>query len=103
MVCFELYVRPLIKKIMGDKKLFRDKIIARSFSELKHEEGRTDFIRVKIDKIEDETYFRTTGMQGSGILMSMSGADGLAVFPEEMGNIEKNSEIEVYLLRNQDF
>jgi len=28
-------------------------------------------------------------MQGSGILMSMSGADGLAVFPEETGNIEK--------------
>jgi molybdopterin biosynthesis enzyme len=32
--------------------------------------------------------------------MSMSEADGLAVFPEEMGNIEKNTEIEVYLLKD---
>jgi len=39
-------------------------------------EGRTDFIRVKLEKVEDEVYFKSTGMQGSGILMSMSEADG---------------------------
>ena len=100
MVCFELYVRLLIKKIMGDKKLFRDTITARASSDFKHREGRTDFIRVKLEKVEDETYFKSTGMQGSGILMSMSEADGLAVFPEEIGNIEKNTEIEVYLLKD---
>jgi len=38
----ELYVRPLIKKIMGDKKLFRDTITARASSDFKHTEGRTD-------------------------------------------------------------
>ena len=100
MVCFELYVRPLIKKIMGDKKLFRDTITARASSDFKHREGRTDFIRVKLEKVENEMYFKSTGMQGSGILMSMSEADGLAVFPEEVGNIEKNTEIEVYLLKD---
>ena len=100
MVCFELYVRPLIKKIMVDKKLFRDTISARASSDFKHREGRTDFVRVKIEKVEDETYFKSTGMQGSGILMSMSEADGLAVFPEETGNIEKNTEISVYLLKD---
>ena len=100
MVCFELYVRPLIKKIMGDKKLFRDTITARASSDFKHREGRTDFIRVKLEKVEDETYFKSTGMQGSGILMSMSEADGLAVFPEEIGNIEKNTELQVYILKS---
>ena len=100
MVCFELYVRPIIKKIMGDKKLFRDTITARASSDFKHREGRTDFIRVKIEKVEDKTYFKSTGMQGSGILMSMSEADGLAVFPEEIGNIEKNTEIQVYILKD---
>jgi len=100
MVCFELYVRPIIKKIMGDKKLFRDTITARASSDFKHREGRTDFIRVKLEKVEDETYFKSTGMQGSGILMSMSEADGLAVFPEEIGNIEKNTELQVYLLKD---
>lgn len=100
MVCFELYVRPLIKKIMGDKKLHRDTITARASSDFKHIVGRTDFIRVKIEKVENYTYFKSTGMQGSGILMSMSEADGLAVFPEEIGDIEKNTEIEVYLLKD---
>jgi len=100
MVCFEFYVRPFIKKIMGDNKLFRDTINARASSDFKHGEGITDFVRVKIEKIEDEVYFKSTGMQGAGILMSMSESDGLAVFPEGTGNIEKNTEIAVYLLKD---
>ncbi len=99
MVCFELYVRPLIKKIMGDNKLFRNSITARASSDFKHMEGRTDFVRVKIEKVENEMYFQSTGMQSSAILTSMSEADGLAVFPGEIGNIEKNTEVEVYLLK----
>jgi molybdopterin biosynthesis enzyme len=31
--------------------------------------------------------------------MSMSEADGLAIFPESSGNIEKDMEIEVLLLK----
>lgn len=100
MVCFELYVRPLIKKIMGDSELLRGTITAKASSDFKHREGRTDFIRVKIEETEDGTYFKSTGIQSSGILMSMSEADGLAVFPEEIGNIEKNAEIELYLLKD---
>jgi molybdopterin molybdotransferase len=99
MVCFELYVRPLIKKIMGDSKLLRDVVTAKASSDFIHREGRTDFIRVKIEEAEDGIYFKSTGIQSSGILMSMSEADGLAIFPEETGNIEKNTEIEVYLLK----
>ena len=38
-------------------------------------------------------------MQGSGILTSMVKADGIAVFPEDAGNIRKGSEVEVFLLK----
>jgi molybdopterin molybdotransferase len=99
MVCFEFYVRPLIKLFMGEEKLFRKKILAKSSDDFKHKSGRTDFIRVKLDFLQDGTYFKSTGMQGSGILMSMSEADGLAIFPESSGNIEKDMEIEVLLLK----
>jgi molybdopterin molybdotransferase len=99
MVCFEFYVRPLIKLFSGETEIFRKKITAKAADDFSHKIGRTDFIRVKLDYIQDVAYFKSTGMQGSGILMSMSEADGLAIFPESTGNIEKNMEIEVLLLQ----
>jgi len=99
MICFEMYVRPLIKKFLGDKNLFRDKIQARALEDYDHIEGRTDFVRVYLENTEDGIYFKHTGMQGSGILRSMSVADGIAVFPEDRGKIEKDSTIDVIILK----
>lgn len=100
MVCFELYVRPLIKKIMGEPNLFRKKIIAKAAEDYKHKQGRTDFVRVKLEKIGSDLFFRLTGMQGSGILTSMSEADGIAEFPDDTGEIIKGSEVKVYILKD---
>jgi len=100
MVCFEIYVRPLVKRIMGDAQLFRKQISVRASEDFKHKEGRTEFARVKLDKIDDEIFFKSTGRQGSGILTSMAEADGIAEFPDDIGNICKGEEIKVYLLRD---
>ncbi len=99
MVCFELYVRPLIKKFMGEKNLFKARIKAKAYSDYKHKEGRTDFVRVKLEKVGNELYFQPTGLQGSGILTSMANADGLAIFAEEASVIKKDDVVEVILLK----
>ncbi len=99
MVCFELYVRPLIKKFLGEKDLFRKKIIASPLETYIHPAGRTDFIRVKIEQKDNTYYFKKTGMQGSGILTSMAEADGLAILPEEASVIEKDFSVDVILLK----
>jgi molybdopterin molybdotransferase len=99
MVCFEIYVRPLIKKIMGDNKIFRNSIHAMAANDFEHKEGRTDFVRVILENIDNQYYFKSTGMQGSGILTSMSDADGLAVFPESIGEVKKGTLVDVLLLR----
>jgi len=99
MVCFEMYVRPLIKKITGDNNLFRPSIIARAAHDFKNKKGRTNFARVVLEKKGEEYFFSSTGMQGSGILTSMARADGIAVFAEQAGDIKKGSEIEIFLLK----
>ncbi|OQA21407.1 MAG: Molybdopterin molybdenumtransferase [Actinobacteria bacterium ADurb.Bin346] len=99
MICFEIYVRPLIKKIMGDSDIFRRKIAAKALEDYEHNETGTDFIRVFLEKKEDGIYFRPTGMQGSGILTSMSLADGIAIFPEGRARIEKDSEVDVIMFK----
>lgn len=99
MVCFELYVRILIKKMSGATELFRKKVVAHAAENYMHMKGREDFTRVKLEKIEDKLYFRLTGTQSAGILTSMAKADGLAIFSEEDDLIEKDKQVEVILLR----
>ena len=99
MVCFEMYARPLIKRIMGDYNLFRHSIRAAASHDFKNKRGRTNFARVTLEKKGNEYFFKSTGMQGSGILTSMSKADGIAVFSEDAGDIKKGSKVDVFLLK----
>ncbi len=99
MVCFEIYVRPLIRKIMGHKDLFRPVILAGASHDFKNKKGRTNFIRVVVEKKMGQYFFNSTGLQGSGILTSMTKADGIAVFPEDIGDVKKDSMIEIFLLK----
>ena len=99
MVCFEMYVRPLIRKMTGCSRLFRKTITAKAVCDIDHKKGRANFTRVIIKKKGDDYFFSTTGMQGSGILTSMALADGIALFSEDMGDIKKGSKIEVYLIK----
>ncbi len=99
MVCFEMYVRPLIKKMMGESNFFKRKITAKALQDYQHKEGTTDFIRVVLERVDNQCYFKPTGKQGSGILTSMAEADGLAVFPDDRNTIFKEDPVDVYLLR----
>ncbi len=99
MVCFEIYVRPLIRKIMGHKNINRPVILARASHDFKNKKGRTNFVRVVIEKKDGQCFFSSTGLQGSGILTSMIKADGIAVFPEDIGDVKKDSIVEVFLLK----
>ncbi len=100
MVCFEMYVRPLIKKIIGDRDLFRPRVIAKAAHEFINKKGRVHFARVRLVKKEGRYFFCSTGMQGSGILTSLSRADGIAVFGEQAGNIQKGMKAEIFILKD---
>lgn len=99
MVCFEMYVRPLVRKMMGYRDLFRNKVMAKALHDFKHKKGRTNFARVIVEKKGGRYFIESTGMQGSGILTSMVKADGIAVFPESIGDIKRDSHVEVFLLK----
>ena len=101
MICFEMYVRPLIMRRVGNKDLFRPVIRARASHGFKKVMGRTNFARVILTKKGSNYFFKSTGMQGSGILTSMVKADGIAVFPEDAGDIKKDSEERVFYLKDK--
>jgi len=98
MVCFEMYVRPMIRKSMGARNLFRFEVLAEALHDFKNKKGRINFIRAIVENKDEKYFFKSTGMQGSGILTSMARANGIARFPADMGNVKKGSRIKVYLL-----
>jgi molybdopterin molybdotransferase len=95
MVCFEIYIRPLIRKMMGFKELFRPIVKAEALHEFRNKKGRTSFARVILEKRDGKYFFSSTGIKGAGMLTSMVRANAIACFPPDMGDIKKGSIIEV--------
>jgi len=103
MVCFEQFVGPALRQMMGHEKLFLRTVEARVQHDIKGSDGRTLFIRVTLDR-DDEGYFVSlTGAQGSGVLMSMARAEAFLQVPPTAEGLKAGDMATVQLLQNMDF
>ena len=98
MVTFELFMRPALLKMQGYTHIYRPTIKAVLLDDITKSLGRKQFIRVTLQKRANNFFASRTGPQGSGILRSMSMADGLAVSHEDQDQMKAGDEIEVMLL-----
>lgn len=98
MVCFEEFVVPALRRMMGHARTHRRTIEARMTHNVKHQPGRTEFIRVLLAKEQSGYTATSTGAQGSGMLLSMARADGLAVLPADCNGLAAGSMVAVQLL-----
>jgi molybdopterin molybdotransferase len=98
MVTFEQFARPAILKMMGKRNMAKPSIRAIIENEVKNTDGRRIFARVIVTKRETRYHARLTGPQGSGILTSMTDANGLAVIPEDVKSVEPGDIVQVQML-----
>jgi len=103
MVCFEEFVVPALRRMMGHARTHRRTIAARLTHNVKHQPGRTEFIRVMLAQEEGGYAATSTGAQGSGMLLSMARADGLAVLPADCNGLAAGSTVTVQLLDGTTF
>jgi molybdopterin molybdotransferase len=103
MVCFEEFVVPALRCMMGHVRLHRRTITARLTHDLKHQPGRTEFVRVTLAGEKDGYAATSTGAQGSGMLLSMARADGLMVVPAESTGLVSGERVTVQLLDGTAF
>lgn len=83
MVTFELFVRPLLRRLAGHRQLFRATVPARVRDEIRTAAPLTHFLRAVVTPGGDGVYEAVlTGAQGSGLLGSMARANALLVVPE---------------------
>ncbi len=102
MITFELFARPAILKMLGIADYARPVITAVLDQEITNSDGRRVFARVHLKKKAGRWHASLTGPQGSGILMSMAVASGLAIVPETRARLKPGERVKVYLLEGSE-
>ncbi len=98
MVTFEQFVRPAILKASGRTQISRPLITATLQEDIHKRPGRRQFLRAVLS-LEDGTYqVRSTGAQGSAVLMSLVKANALMILPEAGEQIKAGTKISVQIL-----
>ena len=98
MVTFLLFARPAILAMQGADP-DANRVLARFDRDYEKIEGRAEAIRVRLRAGDAGWVATPTGPQGSHVLTSMLGADGLAFAPTGASVVRAGETIEVELLR----
>ena len=96
MVTFELFARPVVRRMLGHTRLFRRAMPAMLEEPVAIGAKLTHFLRAVV-RVRDDGMLsaRLTGPQGSGILTSMSQANALLVVPDDRPRVEAGERLNV--------
>lgn len=98
LVCFYLYVGPALRRMGGRAEVGLVRVCVRCAADIKLANNLTEFVRVKLERQGGEYLAAPTGNQGSGILSSLSRADGLLIGPAAASLLRKGDQATVLRL-----
>ncbi|MEM7288037.1 MAG: gephyrin-like molybdotransferase Glp [Actinomycetota bacterium] len=86
MVSYEMFARPGLRSMMGHSDLHRPRVAGVAGQDWRRgPDGKTHFVRVRIEGSGGEYAVVSAGGQGSHQLTAMAGADALAIVPDGDG------------------
>lgn len=97
MVGFEVFVRPVLLKMLGIENEPRPALKAKLTRKVSSELGRRVFLRVYAFEKEGEFFAEPIRVKGSGILSTMTKANGYVVIPENCEVLEEGEWVLVHL------
>ncbi len=100
-VCFEEFVRPALLKMGGRREVFRPEVEVRCGAEIRRSPDRVHFVRVTVKREGCEVFAYPTREQGSGILTSVSLADGLLVVRSGDEPVRRGRRLRMQVLRGE--
>jgi molybdopterin molybdotransferase len=96
MVTFYAFVRDALLRMAGAAPQPLALLRAASVAPLRKKPGRTEFQRGIVSRAADGRWqVAITGAQGSGILRSMSQANGMVLLHHAQGNVAAGEEVDV--------
>jgi molybdopterin molybdotransferase len=100
MVTFEVFVRPGLKKMLGDPRPFRPPHAVRLNHPHRHSPGRPELARGKLTQTAEGWALHLHRLQGSGSLPSMVDVDALVLLPAGEAEFEPGRVLPAILLRD---
>jgi molybdenum cofactor synthesis domain-containing protein len=98
LVSFELFVRPALLKMAGQRDLLRPRITVALAHDVQHDAARTEFQRAVATQRGGEYVAATTGAQGSGRLLSLARANVLIKLPVGRGNFHRGELVDALVI-----
>src|SRR5215213_3648160 len=99
MVCFELFVRPALVKLMGREERGRPRVQVYFEEDVRNAFGRMHAMRVSLEQTEKGWLARSVGAQGSGLVSSLTKADALALIGPESEGVRAGELVEAIVVR----
>jgi len=98
-ISFETFARPAILTMLGRTQFARPYVMALLQDRAENNAGRRNYIRVYVARnAEGEYVATTTGEQGSGILTSISRANGLLEMPPDVLVYKPGERVKITML-----
>jgi len=94
---FEVFARPLILKMLGIENEPRPVVMARLTRRTSTALGRKTFVRVRVFQQNGEFYAEPISARGSGIISTLTRANGYIVAPENREGLEEGETVQVHL------
>jgi molybdopterin molybdotransferase len=100
-VSFELFVRPVLRRMLGVEPLHRPTVRAVLKESVTSPEGKRQFMRGTLS-VEDGRYVvEPVGGPGSHLLAGLANADSLIVVPEEVTAVSAGDAVTVMMLERR--
>lgn len=96
-VGFEVFARPLLLKLMGAENEFRPAVWAKLTRRVVSNLGFRTFLRVHVFWRNGEFFAEPVRVKGSGMLSTMTMANGFVAIPENKEGLEENDPVLVHL------
>ena len=97
---FEVFARPLILKMLGAEHESRPVLKAKVTRRISTALGRKTFVRVRVFQRNGEFYAEPVSTRGSGVISTMTRANGYVVVPENREGLEANETVVVHMFDN---
>ncbi len=97
LVTFELFVRPALQRLQGERSPGRWRLRARLLEALASD-GRESYLRARVRWSNQEYHARLSGSQDSAVLSSLVAANALIVVPPGVRALEAGAVVEALVL-----
>lgn len=96
-VGFEVFVRPVILKLLGVQNEPRPMVKAKITKRISGALGRRVYLRVNVYQKGDDFFVDPLRTKGSGLLTSMTRANGYVIIPEDREGLDQDEAVLVHL------